>query len=78
MSVFQRWRFLVAFAINSSGSVFFAYLLGIYPEKFSSITANSLTLVVTFLTERMLKKNSISKSEILGLSLIVGGIFLIL
>jgi hypothetical protein len=31
ISVFQRWRFLVAFAINSSGSVFFAYLLGIYP-----------------------------------------------
>jgi len=42
--------FILAFGINQIGSILYAYLLGLYPSYFSSICANSLTTLVTFVT----------------------------
>ena len=35
--------------INQIGSIFYAYLLGIYPEEYSLIWANCLTVFVSFI-----------------------------
>ncbi len=40
--------------INQLGSVLYAYLLGIYPEEYSLIWANSLTVLVAFVLDKLL------------------------
>lgn len=77
-SIIKRWRFLAAFCCNQLGSVLYAYLLGVYPEQFSCIAANALTVVITFIAESTMKRHKISIQEVFGLILIVSGIFLIL
>lgn len=77
-SIIKRWRFLAAFGCNQLGSVLYAYLLGVYPEQFSCIAANALTVVITFIAESTMKRHKISIQEVLGMALIVSGIFLIL
>jgi hypothetical protein len=42
--------------INQLGSVLYAYLLGIYPEEYSLIWANSLTVLVAFVLDKLMSK----------------------
>ena len=49
--------------INQIGSVLYAYLLGIYPEEYSLIWANSLTVLVAFTLDKMMQYYSASKGK---------------
>jgi drug/metabolite transporter (DMT)-like permease len=76
--ILKRWKFLLFLALNNVGSVFYGFLLGRYPEQFSSITANALTVAVTFITESILKKKPFKLKQVAGVLLIVAGIYFIL
>ena len=78
LNIFKRWKFLVAFLVNQTGSVLYGYLLGIYPEQFSCLAANAMTVIVTLLAERFLKKQIIKLKDIVGIMLILIGIYLII
>lgn len=76
--ILKRWKFLVFLVINNIGSVLYGYLLGLYPEQFSSITANALTVAVTFVTESALKKRALKWKQVTGVLLIIFGIYFII
>ena len=65
------------YGINQIGSLLYGYLLGVYPEQFSLISANALTVVVTFVTESVLKKKPLKIKQVSGVLLIIGGIYFI-
>ena len=77
MKILKRWKFLLAYGINQIGSVLYGYLLGIYPEQFSLISANALTVAVTFITESILKKRPLKTKQVLGVMMIITGIYFI-
>ena len=77
LKILKRWKFLVAYGINQIGSVLYGYLLGVYPEQFSLISANALTVAVTFVTESILKRRPLKLTQVAGVSLIIGGIYFI-
>jgi hypothetical protein len=52
--------------INQLGSVLYAYLLGIYPEEYSLIWANSLTVLVAFVLDKLLSKINVKNGEMGG------------
>ena len=51
----------MAFCVNQLGSVLYASLLSSYGEEYSSIAANSLTTVVTYLAEVGWKGKKVKK-----------------
>lgn len=53
-------------AINQLGSVLYAYLLGIYPEEYSLIWANSLTVLVAFVLDKLMSKINVKNEEMKG------------
>lgn len=75
--IFKRWKFLFFLVVNNIGSVLYGYLLGQYPEQFSSITANALTVAVTFVTESILKRRALKWKQVTGVLLIITGIYFI-
>ena len=75
--ILKRWKFLMFYGINQIGSLLYGYLLGVYPEQFSLISANALTVVVTFVTESILKKKPLKIKQVSGVLLIIGGIYFI-
>lgn len=82
LDIILRRSYLIAMGINQLGSVFYCVLLGSYSERYSSLAANSLTIVVTFLTEIAMKKyegihSPIKASHAGGLLLILTGVWLI-
>ena len=76
-NVIKRKKFVVAFGINQIGSVLYGILLGMHEEHYSSLLANSLTTVVTFIAESYFKKKKFNWKNVMGMGLIVGGIYLI-
>ena len=77
LKILKRWKFLLFYGINQIGSVLYGYLLGIYPEQFSLISANALTVAVTFVTESILKRRPLKAKQVTGVLLIIGGIYFI-
>ena len=77
LKILSRWRFLLSYGVNQIGSVYYGYLLGIYPEQFSLISANALTVVVTFIAESILKKRPLKAKQVCGILMIIGGIYFI-
>ena len=78
MKILKRWKFWLFYGINQIGSLLYGRLLGVYPEQFSSISANALTVVVTFVTESILKKRPLKIKQVTGVLMIIGGIYFIL
>ncbi len=64
--------------INQLGSIVYMYVLGKVPAHYCSVLANSLTSVITLLTETFLNKERWTKNKIAGLLLILVGIPLVL
>ena len=78
MNVVKRKKFMIAFGINQIGSILYAVLLGMHDEHYSSLMANSLTTVITFLAEAYLKNKKIKQRNILGMCFVLAGIYLII
>lgn len=77
LKILKRWKFLLSYGINQIGSVLYGYLLGIYPEQFSLISANALTVAVTFITESIMKRRPLKVTQVCGVLMIIGGIYFI-
>ena len=73
-----RTKFLLPFGINQLGSFVYMYILGKVPAQYCSVLANSLTSVITLLTETFLSGESWTKNKVAGLLLILLGIPLVL
>ena len=77
LKILKRWKFWLFYGINQIGSLLYGYLLGRYPEQFSLISANALTVAVTFVTESILKKRPLKIKQVAGVMMIIGGIYFI-
>jgi drug/metabolite transporter (DMT)-like permease len=78
LRIMTRVKFLLPFGINQLGSIVYMYVLGKVPAHYCSVLANSLTSVITLLTETFLNKERWTKNKIAGLLLILVGIPLVL
>mmetsp|Transcript_5575 Transcript_5575/g.5498 ORF Transcript_5575/g.5498 Transcript_5575/m.5498 type:complete len:97 (-) Transcript_5575:57-347(-) len=74
-----RWRFLLAYAVNQSGSIGYYYLLGSHDLSIAVPAANSLSFGFTALTEALcLNKTLPDRYTMAGSVLILLGVFLCL
>ena len=88
MKLIGRLTFLLPFAMNQIGSLFYYFLLGSTSLSIGPTLTNAVNLLVTFCTEKLLKKDksfSISKflkfiklEQLAGISFIVIGVALTL
>lgn len=51
LRIMTRIRFLLPFGINQLGSVVYMYVLGKVPAQYCSVLTNSLTSLITLVTE---------------------------
>lgn len=71
----KNWQFVVPFALNQSGSVFYVYLLGSADISNAVLICNSLTFVFTAITSRLLgDKPQCPISTYTGMVLILLGV----
>jgi drug/metabolite transporter (DMT)-like permease len=73
-----RIKFLIPFGINQMGSVLYMYVLGKVPAQYCSILANSLTSLITLITEGILNKDRWTLKKFIGIGLILMGLPLVL
>jgi len=75
-SIFLNLRFLVPFIANQLGSGLYYYCMGKTDFSLGPTIANSVSFVVTFIVENLLKKQSFKRNDILGLALVICGVLL--
>lgn len=73
-----RAKFLLPFGINQLGSVVYMYVLGKVPAQYCSVLANSLTSLITLITETILNRERWTCNKVAGMLMILLGIPLVL
>ena len=71
-------KFGLPFLINQCGSLIYFYSLGEIPAHIMSVSTNSLTLVVTMITESLLFGEKMNARKLLGITLTIVGIGLVI
>ncbi|XP_024128701.1 transmembrane protein 234 isoform X2 [Oryzias melastigma] len=74
--LFMNFKYLVPFLINQAGSVFYYYTLSTTDLSLAVPVTNSLTLLCTLLTGKLLGEELGGKNAVLGMILTVTGVSL--
>ena len=76
MSLFSRWKFILAYIYDQAGSALYYYVLGRTDLSTAVPIANGLTFVFSGLTEAIVKKRIPSRVTVEGILLIVVGVYI--
>lgn len=78
MRLVAKAKFAMPFAVNQLGSVVYVYVLGRVPAQLCSVLTNSLTSLITLVTEGVMNKERMTGRKLIGMGMIMAGIPLVL
>lgn len=70
----SNWKYLIPFLLNQSGSVVYYLTLASADLSVAVPVTNSLTMIITTLTGRLLGEDNINAGTFLGMMLVVCGV----
>jgi energy-converting hydrogenase Eha subunit C len=77
LKLLKNWKFLFIFGLNQIGSIMFVVFIRYVEMAKGSTIANGISLLVSYLIEVYYKLVVISKKGVLGILLILGGLYLL-
>ena len=73
----KNWKFLIIFGLNQIGSIMFVVFIRYVEMAKGSTIANGISLLVSYLIELYYGMVKISKKGLIGIMLILGGLYLL-
>ncbi len=77
LHLLKNWKFLVIFTLNQIGSVLFAVFIQSVEMAKGSTIANGISLLVSYVIELYYGMVKLSKKGVLGIILILSGLYLL-